>query len=164
MAEIGRTRPTSTTMQFPAIWMSEQLSGSVSGAGPRASAAESAASPTWERFWPLVDRWIPVPRSCIRTRRALRRQYPREEPYAAIPHVRICAGGDQRWSSLPQSRAPTQARSGWRPSGRLLVSHRAIQSNDDHALTAGRCPHATDFRKNESAAFHSEKPTCRSCE
>jgi hypothetical protein len=35
------------------------------------------------------------------SRRALR-SYPREEPYAVIPLVRICAGGDQRWLSLPR--------------------------------------------------------------
>jgi hypothetical protein len=28
--------------------------------------------------------------------------HPRWEPYAGKPLVRICAGGDQRWSSLPR--------------------------------------------------------------
>src|SRR6476661_8274382 len=28
--------------------------------------------------------------------------HPRWEPYAGKPLVRFCAGGDQRWSSLPQ--------------------------------------------------------------
>src|SRR5271170_4203217 len=27
---------------------------------------------------------------------------PRWEPYAVVPPVRFCAGGDQRWSSLPR--------------------------------------------------------------
>jgi serine/threonine protein kinase len=33
---------------------------------------------------------------------AFRRSYPREEPYALKAPVRICAGGRQRWPSLPQ--------------------------------------------------------------
>ena len=36
------------------------------------------------------------------TRSTLRVIYPRREPYAGKPLVRFCAGGDQRWSSLPQ--------------------------------------------------------------
>jgi RNA-directed DNA polymerase len=28
--------------------------------------------------------------------------HPRWEPYAVMPLVRFCAGGDQRWSSLPR--------------------------------------------------------------
>jgi group II intron reverse transcriptase/maturase len=32
---------------------------------------------------------------------AVRRSHPREEPYAVAPLVRICAGGGQRWPSLP---------------------------------------------------------------
>jgi len=28
--------------------------------------------------------------------------HPRQEPYAAVPHVRICAGGEQQCSSLPR--------------------------------------------------------------
>jgi hypothetical protein len=32
--------------------------------------------------------------------------YPRWEPYAGKPHVRICAGGAQQCASLPRSRAP----------------------------------------------------------
>ena len=28
--------------------------------------------------------------------------HPRSEPYAVMPLVRCCAGGDQRWSSLPR--------------------------------------------------------------
>ena len=34
--------------------------------------------------------------------------HPRWEPYAGKPLVRICAGGDQRWSSLPQHLGPDQ--------------------------------------------------------
>jgi hypothetical protein len=30
---------------------------------------------------------------------------PRWEPYAVVPFVRLCAGGDQRWSSLPRPTA-----------------------------------------------------------
>src|ERR1039458_5748857 len=32
---------------------------------------------------------------------ALLANHPRWEPYAVMPLVRFCAGGDQRWSSLP---------------------------------------------------------------
>src|ERR1700683_4026835 len=32
--------------------------------------------------------------------------HPRWEPYAGKPLVRFCAGGDQRWSSLPQHLSP----------------------------------------------------------
>jgi len=28
--------------------------------------------------------------------------HPRQEPYAVVPHVRICAAGEQRCSSLPR--------------------------------------------------------------
>jgi hypothetical protein len=31
--------------------------------------------------------------------------HPRWEPYAGKPLVRFCAGGDQRWSSLPRQLA-----------------------------------------------------------
>jgi hypothetical protein len=31
------------------------------------------------------------------------RQYPRWEPYAGKPHVRICAGGARQLASLPQN-------------------------------------------------------------
>ena len=44
--------------------------------------------------------------------------HPRQEPYAVIPLVRICAGGGQRWPSLPRphfsSRRPVRpAYCGW---------------------------------------------------
>ena len=35
------------------------------------------------------------------TSAAADRQYPRQEPYAVVPHVRICAGGGERSPSLP---------------------------------------------------------------
>ena len=44
-------------------------------------------------------------------------------------HVRICAGGAGRLASLPQPRAPIQARNGWRPHGRRL-GQPAIPSKD----------------------------------
>jgi RNA-directed DNA polymerase len=49
---------------------------------------------SWERYWRLVDRWIPSakilhPHPNVR----FDARYPRQEPYAAILHVRICAGG-----------------------------------------------------------------------
>jgi hypothetical protein len=50
------------------------------------------------------------PHSSPLSRCTLRRSYPREEPYAVIPLVRICAGGGQRCSSLPQPGAPFSGR------------------------------------------------------
>jgi hypothetical protein len=47
---------------------------------------------TWDRYWPLVDRWIPS-----------------AEPYAAILHVRICAGG-ARATSVPTATKPIHSR------------------------------------------------------
>ena len=42
---------------------------------------------------------------------AFRRSYPREEPYALAAPVRICAGGGQRWPSLPRPKiAPSPHR------------------------------------------------------
>ena len=35
-------------------------------------------------------------------RQRLDRSFPREEPYAVVPLVRICAGGGQQWPSLPR--------------------------------------------------------------
>ena len=35
-------------------------------------------------------------------RRPLRRQNPRQEPSAVVPHAGICAGGRQQWRSLPR--------------------------------------------------------------
>ena len=50
--------------------------------------------PTWARIKKLADDWLPKPRILHpwpNQRFAV--QYPRWEPYAGKPHVRICAGG-----------------------------------------------------------------------
>jgi hypothetical protein len=49
---------------------------------------------TWERSWSLVDRWIPSAK-ILHPHPNLRfdAKSPRQEPYAVILHVRICAGG-----------------------------------------------------------------------
>src|ERR1700730_3404951 len=40
---------------------------------------------------------------CIPIRRSASLRHDlRQEPYAVTPHVRICAGGDQQWPSLPR--------------------------------------------------------------
>ena len=49
---------------------------------------------TWEKFKAIQRKWLPMPRIVhpwpnVR----FRRRYPRQEPYAVIPHVRICTGG-----------------------------------------------------------------------
>jgi RNA-directed DNA polymerase len=49
---------------------------------------------TWERFYRLQRQWLPRPRvahpfPCVR----FDAKYSREEPYAVVPQVRICAGG-----------------------------------------------------------------------
>ncbi len=52
--------------------------------------------PDWDRLRPIFDRWIPrPPHSSSISRCPFRRSYPREEPYAVIPPVRILCGGDQ---------------------------------------------------------------------
>jgi group II intron reverse transcriptase/maturase len=57
--------------------------------------SQKARSLTWEKFKKLIcDRWLPTPRVLhpwpnVR----FRRQHPRQEPYAVVPHVRICTGG-----------------------------------------------------------------------
>ena len=51
---------------------------------------------TWRRVTRLADDWLPKPRILHpwpQQRFAVR--YPRWEPYAGVPHVRICAGGAQ---------------------------------------------------------------------
>ncbi|HSY66658.1 MAG TPA: hypothetical protein VK829_18855, partial [Terriglobales bacterium] len=50
--------------------------------------------------------------------------HPRWEPYAGKPLVRFCAGGDQRWSSLPQ-----QLTGSLRLSGELGIAAAAPQSS-----------------------------------
>jgi len=49
---------------------------------------------TWEKFKRIEKQWLPMPRNVhpwpnVR----FRRRYPRQEPYAVMPHVRICTGG-----------------------------------------------------------------------
>jgi hypothetical protein len=49
---------------------------------------------TWSRMAKLVDDWLPQPRILHpwpHQRFAVK--HPRWEPYAGVPHVRICAGG-----------------------------------------------------------------------
>ena len=49
---------------------------------------------TWHRVTKLADDWLPQPRVLHpwpQKRFAVR--HPRWEPYAGMPHVRICAGG-----------------------------------------------------------------------
>jgi hypothetical protein len=51
---------------------------------------------TWERIRKLVDEWLPKPKTLHpwpSERFAVK--HPRWEPYAGVPHVRICAGGAQ---------------------------------------------------------------------
>jgi len=49
---------------------------------------------TWERFCRLQQRWLPRPRLAHPYPSArFDAKYPREEPYAVVPHVRIWAGG-----------------------------------------------------------------------
>jgi RNA-directed DNA polymerase len=49
---------------------------------------------TWERYRRLQKRWLPPPRK-VHPFPSVRfnAKYSREEPYAVVPHVRICAGG-----------------------------------------------------------------------
>ena len=46
------------------------------------------------------------PRAAPLSRRAIRRQNPRQEPSAVIPHAGICAGGRSQERSLPRSLNP----------------------------------------------------------
>ena len=71
---------------------------------PRATASQPAPKPGLGTHEPprhpmatTRPRDAPLPRS------AIRRQHPREEPSAVVPHAGICAGGGQQWSSLPRS-------------------------------------------------------------
>ena len=49
---------------------------------------------TWDKFKRIRDYWLPTPRlTHPRPDKRFRRQHPRQEPYAVMPHVRICAGG-----------------------------------------------------------------------
>ena len=49
---------------------------------------------TWEKFVGIYPEWLPDPR-CKHPwpNQRFGRHYPRQEPYAVIPHVRVCAGG-----------------------------------------------------------------------
>lgn len=56
----------------------------------------------WKCFWTVAGCWLPPPRVYhpwppVR----FRRHHPRQEPYAAIPHVRVCAGGAGQLAFLP---------------------------------------------------------------
>ena len=70
--------------------------------GHATSPEPAAASPLGTTCGRLFDRWIPRPVLFILIPALVRRPYPRWEPYAVIPQVRICAGGGPRWSSLPR--------------------------------------------------------------
>jgi len=48
---------------------------------------------TWERFYRLQRIWLPRPRICHPyPNQRFDAKHPRQEPYAVVPHVRICAG------------------------------------------------------------------------
>ena len=56
--------------------------------------SQKARGLTWERFKRFRDAWLPLPRILHPwPSERFRRRHPRQEPYAVIPHVRICAGG-----------------------------------------------------------------------
>jgi RNA-directed DNA polymerase len=65
----------------------------------------------WDRFNLFFNRWIPIPRvlhHCPLER--FRATHPRWEAVCMNVPVRLCAGGDQQWSSLPR-RSPKRRRS-----------------------------------------------------
>jgi RNA-directed DNA polymerase len=49
---------------------------------------------TWGKFEEIYPKWLPQPR-CKHPwpNQRFGRHYPRQEPYAVVPHVRVCAGG-----------------------------------------------------------------------
>ena len=59
----------------------------------------------WDRLYPLLSRWIPRPHVL---HGSLRRYASLVRAVCVNAHVRICAGGDQRWSSLPRQVIPGQ--------------------------------------------------------
>ena len=64
--------------------------------GARCGDAARRIASTWERMTKLADDWLPKPRILHpwpQQRFAVK--HPRWEPYAGMPHVRICAGGAQ---------------------------------------------------------------------
>jgi hypothetical protein len=58
---------------------------------------------TWEKFERIAKGWIPLPK-CKHPwpNQRFGRYYPRQEPYAVVPHVRVCAGGCEQSQSLPR--------------------------------------------------------------
>lgn len=64
---------------------------------------------TWERFKRLAERYIPKVRTIHPTPTSASRHDSRQEPYAVIPPVRICAGGGWQQPSLPRPSIPTVA-------------------------------------------------------
>ncbi len=58
--------------------------------------SQKRSTTVWDRLRPLFGRWIPRARILHPYPRArFDATYPRQEPYAVIPLVRICAGGGQ---------------------------------------------------------------------
>jgi len=57
---------------------------------------------TWERFVCLVEKYLPKV-SILHPYPSERflAKYPKQEPYAVVPHVRICTGGGRQLPSLP---------------------------------------------------------------
>jgi len=57
---------------------------------------------TWEKFGTIYPKWLPHPR-CKHPwpNQRFGRQYPRQEPYAVVPHVRVCTGGVSQGIFLP---------------------------------------------------------------
>lgn len=49
---------------------------------------------TWKKFESIYPEWLPQPR-CKHPwpNQRFGRHYPRQEPYAVVPHVRVCTGG-----------------------------------------------------------------------
>jgi RNA-directed DNA polymerase len=49
---------------------------------------------TWEKFAGIFPEWLPQPR-CTHPwpNQRFGRHYPKQEPYAVVPHVRVCTGG-----------------------------------------------------------------------
>jgi RNA-directed DNA polymerase len=48
---------------------------------------------TWEKFKRIEEQWLPMPRNVYPWPNVrFRRRYPRQEPYAVMPHLRICTG------------------------------------------------------------------------
>ena len=49
---------------------------------------------TWEKFVEIFPEWLPQPR-CKHPwpNQRFGRHYPKQEPYAVVPHVRVCTGG-----------------------------------------------------------------------